>query len=247
MSKNKYEISLPAFEGPLDLLLHLIERDELDVTALSLATVTDQYLQQVERLKENKVPQLIDFIVVGARLMVIKSRALLPTPPVTLAGEEELEDPADALLRQLKLYKVFKQSAEFLKQRHAAGLRTYLRLAPPPKMKAKLDLKGVSAENLQHAMIRVNKRWQQRIASVDVVAPRRITIEGQIDKLRHRAKTKIPFHFTDLISNQHDRTEIAVSLLALLELIKRREVQATQNEMFGPITIQKHTKPPIAS
>lgn len=136
MNRSQYDIAVPTFEGPFDLLLHLIERDELDITVLSLAGVTDQYIRQVEALKEDKVPQLIDFIVIGARLAQIKSRALLPAPPVVLAGDEDEEDPAEALIRQLKMYKQFKEAAANLRKRDEAGLRTYLRVAPPSKSRS---------------------------------------------------------------------------------------------------------------
>ena len=142
----KYHIDLPVFSGPLDLLLHLIERREFDITTLSLVEVTEQYLAQVEKLKEDRIEQLIDFIVVGARLVQIKSRALLPQTPVLPADEEE-EDPAEALIRQLRQYKQFKEAASWLKAREEAGLRAYLRLAPPPKLDSRLDLSGVSIES----------------------------------------------------------------------------------------------------
>ncbi len=109
-----YTIDLPAFAGPLDLLLHLIDREELDITAISLAKVTEQYLSQIEELKNNRMEQLIDFLVVGARLVLIKSRALLPQD-VSLTGEdEEEEDPAEALIRQLRQYRRFKIAAAWL-------------------------------------------------------------------------------------------------------------------------------------
>ncbi len=239
MSRPVYEIAVPTFSGPLDLLLHLIERSELDITALSLTNVTDQYLKQVESLKENKVPQLIDFIVIGARLMLIKSRALLPTPPVVLAGDEDEEDPAEALIRQLKLYRQFKQAAATLRKRDEAGLRTYLRVAAPPRVEPKLDLSNIDLEKLNAHMQRVLVRVAERQKSVRVVAPRRITIEGQIKKLRHSVKTSPHIWFGDLMDNNEPitRSELSVTLLAVLEMVKRREVDASQDEMFGPVKI----------
>ncbi len=130
---QQYTVALPAFNGPLDLLLHLIDRQELDITAISLAQVTNQYLVQLEQLKANRMTHLIDFLVVGARLVQIKSRALLPQTPVSLDDEEE-EDPAEALVRQLRQYKRFKQLAGRLQTRETADLRTYLRVAPAPRL-----------------------------------------------------------------------------------------------------------------
>lgn len=238
MNKPAVAIALPQFSGPLDLLLHLIERDELDITALSLAAVTDQYLAQVEALQENKLTQLIDFIVVGARLMVIKSRALLPTPPSAAEPGDDVEDPAEALVRQLRLYKQFKQAAVWLQDRAAAGLRAYLRLAPTPRGKARLDPGAVTAETLWETAAAVLARAAERRESAAIAAPRLLTIEGQIDRLRTalRAQTAVPFDA--LLSEQASRVELSVTLLAVLELVKRREAEAQQESLFGPITLR---------
>jgi segregation and condensation protein A len=236
--RKQYTIDVPEFAGPLDLLLHLIDRNELDITEISLAEVTDQYLAQVEKLRENRVPQLIDFIVIGARMMVIKSRALLPAPPVVLEGEEE-EDPAEALLRQLRIYKQFKDAAQRLSARDEAGLRTYLRLAPPIKVESKLDLSGVSADTLLLTMIAILNRHEVRRDSVSVARPREITISEQISKLRDTARRGRRFSFGALLSADASRVELSVTLLALLELIKRQEVTAEQENLFGPIEINR--------
>ena len=235
---SKYQIDLPAFSGPLDLLLHLIDRQELDITAISLVKVTEQYLLQIEKLKENRIEQLIDFLVVAARLVLIKSRALLPQTPVVVEGEEE-EDPADALVRQLRQYKQFKQAAKWFKQREEHGLRSYLRVAPPPKLEGRLDLSGVSVDTLLTAVQDALSRIESQEDSVKIVQPRRITIEGQISKLRYRVKNGRSLSFRDLLSTQTSRVEVSISLLAVLELIKRREVTAVQPTLFGPIELRE--------
>ena len=233
-----YTIDLPSFAGPLDLLLHLIERQELDITAISLVKVTEQYLNQIEQLKQNRIEQLIDFLVVAARLVQIKSRALLPQTPVIVEGEEEEEDPAEALIRQLRQYKRFKQAAAWLQAREEQGLRTYLRVAPPPKLEGRLDMSGVTVDSLLTAVRDALARVDDREESVAIIQPRRITIEGQMNRLRQRAKTSGAFNFTDLLSATTSRIEISITLLAVLELIKRREIVAMQSEMFGPIALR---------
>lgn len=232
-----YTIDLPSFAGPLDLLLHLIERQEFDITAISLVKVTEQYLEQIEQMKQNRMEQLIDFLVVAARLVQIKSRALLPQTPVIIEGEEE-EDPAEALIRQLKQYKRFKQAATWLEEREELGLRTYLRVAPPPKLEGRLDMSGVTVDSLLAAMREALSRVDDREESVAILQPRRITIEGQINRLRQRAKTGISFGFSDLLSAKTNRVEISITLLAVLELIKRQEIVASQTELFGPIELR---------
>lgn len=231
-----YLIEVPAFNGPLDLLLHLIEREELDITVISLARVTEQYLAQIEHLKQEKIEDLIDFLVIGARLVLIKSRALLPKSPI--APTEEEEDPALALLRQLRHYKQFKKAASWLQERHDRGLRTYLRVAPPPQLEGKLDLTGVDGQKLLLALQAVLSRAAMQPDSVDVVQPRRVTIEGQIEHLRGMLQNRAYTSFRDVLSERADRTEIAVTLLATLELIKRREATAHQSYLFGPIELR---------
>jgi segregation and condensation protein A len=233
-----YTIDLPSFAGPLDLLLHLIERQELDITAISLVKVTEQYLDQIEQMKQDRIEQLIDFLVVAARLVQIKSRALLPQTPIIIEGEEEEEDPAEALLRQLREYKRFKEAAALLQKREEQGWRTYLRVAPPPKLESHLDMSGVTIDALLTAVREALSRVDDREESVAIVQPRRITIEGQINRLRQRAKTGIAFGFADLLSAKTSRIEISITLLAVLELIKRREILASQEEMFGPIELR---------
>lgn len=234
---NQYRVELPVFNGPLDLLLHLIEREELDITAVSLVQVTGQYLAQVRQMSEGQLESLIDFIGIGARLLLIKSRALLPRPVALPQSDEEEEDPAEALLRQLRAYKRFKTAAKWLDERQRRGLRTYLRVAPPPRLEGHLDLSGVDVHTLLEAMRSILTRAETMEESLEVARPRQLTIEDQMGKLREHLGQKKSFVFADMISNPRDRTEIAVTLLALLELIKRREAEARQNRLFGPIEI----------
>lgn len=234
------QIELPSFTGPLDLLLHLIERQELDITAISLSKITEQYLLQVEELKTKRIEQLIDFLVIGAQLVLIKSRALLPKPPAAIAiHEEEQEDPGEALARRLREYKQFKEAAQWLLDREAQGLRTYLRLASPPRpvVETRLDLSAITTQALHEALQNVLARAERQEDSVKVAEKPRITIEGQMSRLRQAIKQQGQILFGELLSTHPDRAELSVSLLATLELIKRREVAAYQAEMFGPITI----------
>lgn len=244
MTSPAYQLDLPVFSGPLDLLLHLIERQELDITAISLAQVTAQYLAQVEQMRSTRMEHLIDFIVIGARLALIKSRALLPRTPSPYADEELEEDPADALLRQLQAYRQFKRAAVWLKEREEAGLRTHLRVAPPPRLDKRLDLSDVTVDALLWAVRGVLARVETLEESVSLAQPRQLTIEGQIKKLRSRLAAKRPFLFAEVLSKNASRVELAVTLLAILELIKRREVTAVQAALFGPIEIHAASQLP---
>ena len=236
-----YKIDLPVFSGPLDLLLHLIERNELDITAVSLVAVTDQYLEQVKRLSGQQLEALMDFLSIGARLLLIKSRALLPAVPEG-PGIEDEEDPAEALAQQLRLYRRFKAAASFLAQREQKGLRTYLRVAPPPTLESNLDLTGVDLNSLIAALNAALDRADLKEESVSVVVQKRsVTIEDQIGLLRQNISSYGRVAFNDLISTHATWSEVSVTLLAVLELIKRHEVNARQPELFGPIEIVAET------
>ena len=235
---RQYAIDLPAFAGPLDLLLHLIDREELDITTISLAKVTEQYLAQIELLKMNRMEQLIDFLVIGARLVLIKSRALLPQEAIPAGDEDEEEDPAEALMRQLRQYRRYKSAAKWLHEREERGMRTYLRVVPPPTPHGQLDMSGVTVDSLIDAVRAALKRAENLEESVSLLRPRRITIQDQIERLRFHIRSGSGVRFNELLSSKSSRMEIAVTLLAVLELIKRREVAAIQDSMFGPIEIK---------
>src|SRR3989304_3753693 len=119
-----YQVTIPVYEGPLDLLLQLIERAELDITKVALAQVTDQYLGHIRQMEELAADDVSAFIVIAARVLQIKSEVLLPRLPVREPGED---DPGEALAWQLITYKKFREIADWLAQRETAGLRTYLR------------------------------------------------------------------------------------------------------------------------
>lgn len=239
------QIDLPAFSGPLDLLLHLIERSELDITAISLAKVAEQYLEQVEHMKEERIEQLIDFIVIGAQLALIKSRALLPKPPAILATDEDEEDPAEALARRLRAYKQFKDAAAWFQQREEQGWHTYLRVAPPIRieMESQLDMSDLTVHSLHKALVDALLRAERLDDSVRVAQRPKITIEGQIGRLRRALRQYGSFPFRHLLSEAPTRAELSVSLLAVLELTKRHEIMLFQSEMFGPIEIASYMSP----
>ncbi len=232
-----FSVQLPAFSGPLDLLLHLIQRQELDVTAISLVTVTDQYLQHIAGLTEDRVEQLSDFLVIGARLLVIKSRALLPETPLDSIDRDE-EDPAEALARQLREYMRFKDSAKWLSVRENTGMRSYLRVAPVPQLDRRVDIGDYDRFTLVRAFQAALNRAAMLDDSVSVVVrERRVTIEEQITLLREEIKLTGRVFFSNILSKRAGWREVSVSLLAVLELIKRHEVNVNQPVLFGPIEI----------
>ncbi len=230
-----YTVQLPVYAGPLDLLLQLIERDELDITKVSLAQVTDQFLSYLKVLEDLKIGDLADFVVIAARLILIKSEALLPRPPDRQPGEE---DPGDELARQLIAYKRYKEIAGLLHDREAAGLRTYLRLAPPPKVEAQLDLSGVTPLHLVEALRHALSLLPDKPSLGTVVAPPKVTIRDQIRLIARSLRLGGGrTTFAHMLAGAQRRMEVVVAFLAMLELIKRRKIEARQLKLFGDIEL----------
>jgi segregation and condensation protein A len=233
---DNYRVDLPVFQGPLDLLLSLIEREELEITRVSLAQVTDQYLAYLEQIGETHADTLVDFLVVAAKLVLIKSQALLPRPPATAPEGEP--DSGDDLVEQLRQYSLFKAAAGKLDERQTLGLRTYLRLAPPPKVEAQPDLSDVSLEDLLAAVRNAMSITPRPEPVSQVVSQVRITISGQMELIRQQATAQRRVIFQDVLAQAQSRIEIAVTLLAILELLKQREITVHQERLFGTIVIE---------
>ncbi len=230
-----YTVQLPVYAGPLDLLLQLIERDELDITRVALAQVTDQFLSYLKVLETMNLGDIADFLVIAARLILIKSEALLPRPVERQPGEE---DPGDELARQLIAYKRYKEIAATLHSREEAGLRTYLRLAPPPKLEAQLDLSGVTTLDLLAAVQRALALSPDKPALGTVVAPPKVTIRDQIRLIARSLRSGGGrASFQDMLFQAETRMEVVVTFLAVLELIKRRKIEARQDQPFGDIQL----------
>ena len=230
---HEYTVTTPVYEGPLNLLLQLIEHAELDITAVSLAQVTDQYLDYIHRID---VPpdEISAFLVMAAKLIQIKSEALLPRPPVRETGED---DPGEALARQLRIYKRFKELSAWLEEREARGLRTHLRIAPPPKLESRLDLTDISIVDLLEAAETIFALQHDKQALSTVIAPPKITIREKILLIANRLGKSESTRFTELIGEHSSRMDVVVTFLALLELVKRYRVSALQNSLFSDIEI----------
>jgi len=233
---ENYRVSTTVYEGPLDLLLQLIENAELDITTLALAQVTDQYLAHLGNLQDRDPAEVSAFLVIAARLLQIKSAALLPRPVHIEPGAVE-EDSGEALARQLILYRRFKQIAAYLNAREEAGLRTYLRVAPPEvKVEPKLDLTNISISDLVEAArnLLFNHKDLQSLSTV-VTLPR-ITIREKITTILSLMRTSRKTSFR-MIMKTGNRLDIVVTFLAMLELIKRHIIEAQQPALFGEIEL----------
>lgn len=234
--QETYQVATPVYEGPLDLLLQLIERAELDVTKLSLALVTDQYLDYLKKM-ETKIPEEVsEFLVIATRLMQIKSEVLLPRPPEREPGEE---DPGEELIKQLLIYKKYKEFAQFLAAREEMQLHSYYRLAPPPKVEGKLDLTGLTIEDLYEAAKMAFDVSEEKPSIETIVNIPKVTIKDMIKVIALKMKDLQRITFQNLIDNNISRADVVITFLAMLELVKRHQIIAEQEGLFGEISIEK--------
>jgi segregation and condensation protein A len=232
--KTPYQVKLEVFEGPLDLLLQLIEKRELDITKVSLAEVTDQYLGYISLLHELEAAALADFLVIAAKLLLIKSQMLLPQPPPL---EEEEEDIGDELVRQLIEYKRFKEAAQELRQREEMGLRAYVRVALPPRLEPTLDLEGITLDDLLEAVQQAMAVTPVAPSVSNMVTPITVTIADKISQIEAALHRRSRVSFNRLLARAVSRVEVIVAFLAVLELIKRQRVDVQQERAFGEIII----------
>lgn len=232
---TSYTVRLPIFEGPLDLLLHLIEERELDITKVSLTEVTDQYLEYISQLDQLDPDRLADFLIVAAKLLLIKSRMLLPQPPIE--PEDDEEDVGDELVRRLIEYRRFKSAAQQLRFREEQGMRAHARLVRPPQPERTVSLEGVSLDALLEA---VRQAMVARAASSadEVVTPLRISLPEKIAHMESLLAQHRQFSFNRVLEQTTSRMEIIVTFLALLQLMKRRKVSVEQRELFGDIVVR---------
>ena len=230
-----YRINIPLYEGPLDLLLDLIEKAQLDITKLALAQVTDQYLDYLRNLADSNAAEVSAFLVIAARLVLIKSAALLPHQ---VSSDHPMEiDDGEALAHQLIQYRRFKQLAAWLADRENANLRTYLRLAAPaPRYDPRLDIEDISLDDLVKLAYQVFIGKADLPALSKVVSMQRITIQEKIqaiiDILRRDGSTSFR-----TLAGSHTKLEIVITFLAMLELIKRSFIEVEQTDLFGDINL----------
>ncbi len=232
-----FHFRLPEFEGPLDLLLQLIEHRELDITRVSLGAVADQYLEMITAPGAIELSELADYLVIAAKLILIKSRLLLPQPEKTTVEAEE--DVGEALARQLREYKVFKKAAAFLREREQKSLRAFPRFAPPPRPQpTPRRLEGVTPDHLVYALQRA-LRIRPTLPQGTLNVPLSVSIDQQIKVILDLADRGARVSFNRLLERAATRVEIIVTFLAVLELIKRRLIHAEQEELFGDILLKR--------
>ena len=234
---EEYRVSLSQFEGPLDLLLHLIEKAEVKIEDIFVSEITAQYLALMDDLSDVDMDRASAFLTVAAQLLLIKSRSLLPRPPVET---DEEESPEQQLLRQLREYKAFKEAGEALQQRFDGMKNAYGRLpediALPPQ---KFDLNDVTLEQLFSAFWDVVNRTEEEEKPRIVRQVRRdsFTVRDRVTHIRKRL-TAGRIAFDDLFTDASTRMDKIVTFMALLEMLAHGEVRINQGTTFAPIYIR---------
>lgn len=235
-ASETYRFKLDNFEGPLDLLLHLIKEAKLDITEVALAQITGQYLEYMQDIKNVDMDSASDFITVAATLIEMKSKTLLP---VEKEEESDEEDDGALLIRRLKEYELFKEVGKNLKDIEDVGK---LYRAPGKETeKVKIVLKDMVLDQLLDAFAKLMTREELKKA-VQNEQPKKIvkdrfTVAEKIISIRNFAKERKRFEFEELFDEDMTKSELINTFLALLELLKLQTVKVIQSGIFGNIVI----------
>ncbi len=245
----RYVVHLPVFEGPLDLLLHLIEKRQMEITTISLVAVTDQYLAYLRQWEAEELPlaNMAAFVSIAARLLYIKSQSLLPHSPKeeTSAASEDAALMAEELQRHLLEYKLAKEIATVLRQREEAGLQTYGRSGLLAGIEAQLawtppTLVGLDAQALTQAFQRLLELQAKEAENgADLLPAARVRVSERIAEIVSRLEERDSILLSDVLENERSRLVIIVTFLAVLELWKRQRINVLQQELWGPIILER--------
>lgn len=232
-----YKVKLEVFEGPLDLLLYLIKQDEIDIYEVSLERITRQYLEYLQAFKELNIELAGEFIVMAANLIYLKSRSLLPVDQQPPEEDAEEDDPRWDLIRQLIEYKKFKEAATELHLRQLKQERIFAREGSSGSvLQEPLRLEEVGIFQLINAFQTVLKRIEARQDAQEIFAER-FSVSEKIELILQRVANNARLRFSDLFGDAVSRVEVVVTFLALLELIRLRQLRALQKNMFEEIEI----------
>ncbi|MDU4962118.1 MAG: segregation/condensation protein A [Sporomusaceae bacterium] len=229
-----YTIRLDVFEGPLDLLLHLIEKNQLDIYDIPITLVTDQYLHYLRTMQEFSIDIASEFLVMAATLLQIKSRLLLPRPPRAEVTEEEV-DPRQELVERLIEYRKYKEVAGFLEAVRSVRQRYFSREPLP----LEVELPPPAGLSLDDLIVAFAKIWESGVEEFALVAHDEISIQDKIaDILTLLSQRQGKLEFFQTIIRSRSRLEVVTAFIALLELVKTKQVVVSQQERFGPIYLQ---------
>jgi len=231
--KNKLDFKFnEEYSGPLDLLLSLVDEQKLDITELVLSQVTEQFLNYLDQVEETKPEELADFLVIATRLLLLKSKKLLPQ-----FNPEEDEGPS--LADQLRLYKLFVEASHKLNKKWLSGARGVFRIEPPHREPGFVPPLNVSQETLHASIENLLKRLQPPKPLPKTFIDKAVSMKEKIDQIRKLLSQSKQINFSQVLADVQNRTEVIVGFLALLELVKQKSVALDQDDNFGDIIINK--------
>ena len=233
MSTN---FQLEIFEGPLDLLLHLIKKNEVNITDIPIATITEQYLATLELMQTLNLDMAGEFLVMAATLIHIKSRTLLPESDIETDEEEEGGDPREELMKRLLEYQRFKEAAGELGQRDVLTRDVFVRATAPTEKPAPAAFRELSVFELLTALRRVLERLPKD--EFHEVTLEKITVREKMTLVLERLRVDGQVMFESLFSDAGTRMAVIVTFLAMLELVKIRAIRIFQDRLDGPIIIE---------
>lgn len=228
-----YTIQLEEFSGPLELLLKLIQEEKLDITKIALADVADTYIAYLETLREDKTEELVDFLVIAAKLLLIKSRVLLPFVSDT-------EEEGISLEEQLRMYREFVEASVHIAQKFALHEVGFFREEPIKKIVRGLNApKNLTPSLLHTTFVRIMEGLTYRIELPKKQLTRVLSIKERIATLQRLLLRGKTVQFRHFVQDAHSRMDIVVSFLALLELVKQRSIFLHQEKLFEDFSIEK--------
>ena len=236
-----YKLKLDVFEGPLDLLLYLIKKNDIDITDIPITKITEQYMQYIEMMKMLDLDIVGDFLVMAATLMQIKSKMLLPPDP-SEEDEEEI-DPRDELARRLLEYKKFKEIAETLKVKEEERKELFARnISEEERRQLSEDAKEVVFEANLFDLINALSEALRKVPEdvIHEITREEFTVEQKIHDVLHLLLKKSSVKVSKLFAQAQTKMEAIVTFLAILELIRLKEVKIIQTEIFGEIEVSRN-------
>ena len=238
-----YKVQFDVFEGPMDLLLYLVRKQEVDIYQVNLTQLATEFIQYVEFMRELDLEVAGEFVVMAATLMYIKSKELLPKDKqVLLDDDDEGEDPRWELIRQLVEYKKFKDAAAQLKEKELEQESIFVRQAPKPNFKLletrEAPRPDVNVFDLVKAVGTILQRIEDKEGQTREIQADTWSVSQKIEMFRKRIQTQKRFRFSELFEDDRTRQEVVVTFLALLEMIRMRQLQAVQPNPFEEIEIQ---------
>ncbi len=233
-----YNVKLEAFEGPLDLLLHLIRKNEVDIYDIPVSTITRQYLEYIKLMKELNLEIAGEFLVMASTLIQIKSRMLLPVIPDEETGEAEEEDPRAELVRRLLEYQRYKEAADELGERQLLGRDLFARSPAPQEEEAESE----ERESVEVELFELVDAFRRILSQVSEerfheVGTDSISIADRINEILDQLAGSQALAFEDLFTGELSRDYLVVTFLAVLELCKLKMTKVMQAERYGPIWI----------